>query len=565
MRTVLLCVVCIVLSLVCTARCAEYFVAPDGADANSGTRKEPISLRRANKVLLSGDTAILLDGVYTYTPIAPARSGAVGGFITYRAANRHKAVFTENSASGKFRAGAAVVVSNRSRIAVEGIKVSGVKRWLIGVKSSYIKLTGCQFEKASGWISCRFEDNGDGIRLRGNHFHEGTDLVSIDGGDGHLVENNFFGDATHTGLVLLGVQRSVVRGNKLSNRRWRCMEVESRRRKPYRLSEYNLIEQNTFDYSPCSAIQYAGNRSIIRRNIIRRCLAGMNWANYVGSNKGSKKRSPEAWHNEENRFYNNIIDQCGPNATVLGLIAKAKAAGIERAESKPLRGYAMVFATNMFNPKLKGYDDCAYGDNIVINNIFSRNGSTTQGSDKKGKTASITTHVAFDWNATPQVGRLAGNVFWSGQAGAEAFYFCDAAYLKPPESRNRSVASFQKRYPKFSTANKSMAPLFVDADKGDYRLAAKSPCIDAGMPLTTAKLRGKGRTITVRDVLCFSDGYGLVQADTILVGSQRVTIVKINHRDRQITVDRDISWPQNTPVTLDYNGKASDIGANETR
>jgi hypothetical protein len=562
MKTVFLCVV---LSLVCTAGGAEYFVAPDGADTNSGARKEPISLRRANKILLDGDTAILLDGVYTYTPIAPARSGAVGGFITYRAANRHKAVFTEGAAARKFRDGAALVVSNRSRIAIEGIKVSGVKRWLIGVKASCIKLSGCHFEKASGWISCRFEDNGDGIRVVGNYFNDGTDLLSIDGGAGHLVESNFFGDATHTGLVLLGVQRSVVRGNKLSNRRWRCMEVESRRRKLYRLSEYNLIENNIFDYSSCSAIQYAGNRSIIRRNIIRRCLTGMNWANYVGSNKGSKKRSPEAWHNEENRFYNNVIDQCGPNATVLGLIAKAKAAGIERAENKPVRGYAMVFATNMFNPKLKGYDDCAYGDNIVLNNIFSRNGSAVQGSDKKGKTASTTTHVAFDWNATPQVARFSGNVFWSGRAGAEAFYFCDAPYLKPPESRNRSVASFQKRYSKYSIGDISIAPQFVNADKGDYRLAAKSRCIDAGMPLTTAKLRGKGRTITVRDVLCFCDGYGLVQADTIFVGSQRVRIVKINHRDRQITVDRDISWTANTPVTLDYKGKAPDVGANETR
>jgi hypothetical protein len=527
-----------------------------------------MSLSDANTTLLPGDVAILLDGTYTRVPIAPARSGVKGKTITYRAANRHKALFTEGGGASKFRGAAAIVASGRAHITVDGIKAAGVKRWLIGAKCHHITLVNCHFEKSTGWINCRFEDNGDGIHLKGNHFNEGTDLVSIDGGSGHLVEGNYFGDATHTGLVLLGVQRSVVRGNKLTNRRWRCMEVESRRRKPYRLSEYNLIEGNVFDYSPCSAIQYAGNRSILRRNIIRRCLTGMNWANYVGSNKGSKKRSPEAWHDENNRFYNNVIDQCGPNATVLKLIAKAKTAGFAIAENKPLRGYAMVFATNMFNPKLKGYENCAYGDNVVVNNIFYRNGSSVQGSDKKGKTASRTTHVAFDWNATPQFGRFAHNVFSNGPLGAAAapvFYFCDAPYLKPPEQRNRSVESFQKRYPQWARRNVDIAPGFLAADKGDYRLGSKSLCIDAGGSLTKARGAGRGKTIPVNDALFFSDGHGLVEPDVIFVGTERVKIAKIDYKARTITVDRSIWWSKDVPVTLDYKGKSPDIGAYEIR
>ncbi|MDP6542991.1 MAG: hypothetical protein QGH60_03315 [Phycisphaerae bacterium] len=563
---------CLGLVLICAVPCAaggaEYFVSPDGAKGNTGTRKSPMSLSDANTTLLPGDVAILLDGTYTRVPIAPARSGVKGKTITYRAANRHKALFTEGGGASKFRGAAAIVASGRAHITVDGIKAAGVKRWLIGAKCHHITLVNCHFEKSTGWINCRFEDNGDGIHLKGNHFNEGTDLVSIDGGSGHLVEGNYFGDATHTGLVLLGVQRSVVRGNKLTNRRWRCMEVESRRRKPYRLSEYNLIEGNVFDYSPCSAIQYAGNRSILRRNIIRRCLTGMNWANYVGSNKGSKKRSPEAWHDENNRFYNNVIDQCGPNATVLKLIAKAKTAGFAIAENKPLRGYAMVFATNMFNPKLKGYENCAYGDNVVVNNIFYRNGSSVQGSDKKGKTASRTTHVAFDWNATPQFGRFAHNVFSNGPLGAAAapvFYFCDAPYLKPPEQRNRSVESFQKRYPQWARRNVDIAPGFLAADKGDYRLGSKSLCIDAGGSLTKARGAGRGKTIPVNDALFFSDGHGLVEPDVIFVGTERVKIAKIDYKARTITVDRSIWWSKDVPVTLDYKGKSPDIGAYEIR
>ncbi|MDP6045893.1 MAG: hypothetical protein QGG25_09815 [Phycisphaerae bacterium] len=142
------------LILTCTVSCAAsgaiYFVAPDAAADNAGTRQAPISLKRANKLLKPGDTAILLDGTYTHTPISPARSGANGKSITYRAANRHKAIFTEGRSAPKFRGAASIVVSHRSHITIEGIKSVGVKRWLIGVEASRITLSDCRFEKSTG-------------------------------------------------------------------------------------------------------------------------------------------------------------------------------------------------------------------------------------------------------------------------------------------------------------------------------------------------------------------------------------------------------------------------------
>jgi len=547
-----------------TAVGAQYTVSPTGKADGAGTARSPWSLKKANEALSPGDTAVLLDGRYTVVPIAPARSGQAGKAITYRAANRHKALFTETGATAKFHSGgAAVFISGRSHITLDGIKVVGAKRWIMAAGCSHITVTNCHFQGGSGWINCRFDDSGERIRLVDNHFNEGTDLVSIDGGSGHLVEGNTFGDATHTGLVLLGVQRSVVRNNRLSNRRWRCMEVESRRRKPYRLSMYNLVEGNVFDYTPCSAIQWAGNRSILRRNVFRRCLTGMNWANYVGSNKGSKKRSPEAWHDESNRFYNNVLAECGTNATVLALIARAKAQGVDVAERVSQTGCAMTFATNMFNPKLPGYDDCAYGDNVVVNNAFYRNGNTTGGADKKGPTAGTTTQVAFDWNATPRFARFYSNAFFSGPGPAEAFYFCDAAYLKPPEPRRRSVAGFQKRYPLWAKGNVDVDPQFRDGDKGDFHLKAASPCIDAGRALTAARAAGRGKRLQVVDALFFTDGCGLVAPDVIRVGAQRVKIVSIDYDTHTISLAADITWSAAAPVSLDYAGKAPDIGAFE--
>ena len=374
-----------------------YYVSPNGSASNSGSIDSPWSLAKANSTLLAGDTAILLDGTYTVTPIAPDNSGMEGSYITYRAANEQKAVFKDINELPDSRGPVAIFVNNKSYIEVDGIKVIDVKRWLMGASSHHITLTNGYFENSAGWINCRFEENGDGIRILNNYFQNGTDLVQIDGGDGHFVENNFFGDATHTGLVLLGVKKSVVRNNFLTNRLWRCMEVESRRIEPYRLSEYNLIERNTFDFSPAAGIQYAGNRSIIRRNIFRKSLAGMGWSNYLGSAK-----TPEAWHDENNRFYNNVITECGTNSIVLDIIDENKANGINVAESVSDVGYAMSYRTNLFNPANLNHPDpgnCAYGDNIVKNNIFYMNANT---SDSR---SSNTACVAFDWNATPEFGR----------------------------------------------------------------------------------------------------------------------------------------------------------------
>jgi len=562
-RTAALLVPLTLVALTSSGQGAEYFVAPGGTSDNPGTRELPWSLARANDALQPGDTALLLEGVYTGTPVAPVRSGQEGRPIAYRADVQHRATFRDVAAVPGSQEPAAVILNDRSYIEIDGISAAGLKRWVTGANCSHITIANCQFERGTGWINCRFEESGDGLRLTGNAFHGGTDLVSIDGGDGHLVQNNDFGDATHTSLVLLGVQRSVVRGNRLTNRRWRCMEVESQRHEPFRISEHNVIEGNVFGYTPCAAIQYAGNRSILRRNVFRRCLTGMNWASYLGSNKGRKVRTPEAWHNESNRFHNNTIAYCGANRVVLELIAQARAAGISVAYGRPRSGYAMMFATDLLNPRAPECSDCAYGDNVATNNILYLNGNDTEFTDRQGRMAAATAHIAFDWNATPEFGSLQSNVIYSGEVGAEAIYFCDAAYLEPPEPRNLSVAAFQDRYPRYAKANVDVDPGFVDPDAGDFRLRSDSPCIDAGAPLTRAASAGRGTAIQVEDALYFSDGYGIVAPDTVRVGSHRVGVVRVDYTTNTLWLDRRLSWEQGTPVAPDYNGTAPDMGAFE--
>ncbi len=75
----------------------------------------------------------------------------------------------------------------------------------------------------------------------------------------------------------------------------------------------------------------------------------MGWANYLGSAK-----TPEAWHDEHNRFYNNTIAECGTNEFVQNMVNENKAKGIYPAENTSTDGYGMTYSTNLFNPLWTG-------------------------------------------------------------------------------------------------------------------------------------------------------------------------------------------------------------------
>lgn len=530
-----------------------YYISPTGSSGNSGTERAPWSLAKANSVLLLGETGILLDGAYTDTPISPEHSGEAGNYIIYRAKNKHKAVFQNIKALPEAHGPVAIFINNKSYISIEGIKITGVKRWIVGAKSHHITIDNCFFKGGYGWINCRFDEIGDGMRITNNYFHGGTDLVSLDGGSGHLVEGNFFGDASHTGLVLLGVQNSVVRNNTLTNRQWRCMEVESQRHEPFRLSKYNLIENNYFDYSPASSIQYAGNYSIIRHNIFRQTLSGMVWSNYLG-----RAKTPEAWHNEHNRFYNNVVAECGANDIVLNLIEENKARGIDVAERVSSSGFGMAYLTNLFKPPVEGYADVSYGDNVVVNNIFYKNSNTLH------EKASTTAQIVFDWNATPEFGGVFNNNIYGGATEVEAFYFTDAGLQDPPHKSNTTIQQFEQHYPKSASNNIEVDPMFASPEQGSYQLKAESECIDKARPLTKTSANGTGTVILVKDALFFTSGYGLISGDIIRINAQTLKIVNVGYDSNTIIVDQEFTWEKGEEVFLNYEGKAPDLGAFES-
>ena len=486
-----------------------YYVSPSGTSGSAGTISAPWSMSYANSTLVAGDTAILMDGQYT-NYIAPVNSGSNGAPITFIAQNALQAKF------GGLQYGA--FLTGKSWIVLDGIQCNApTSRWVLSESgSSHLTITNCHFENSSGWESIRLRQTGGYIRVTNNYIYMGTDSVHIRQSVGHYVAGNTFVRAEHTPLTLMNVTNSVVENNSFTNVGEKLMEVFSERfylpPNPLK-SQYDLIQKNWFGSGDIEGIQYAGNYSIVRRNIFSSCIAAMALGQYGGTDPTD---DPESWWDAHNRFYNNTLYSCTPaiNAACLARLI-------------PLGG--------------------EYADNICTNNIIY--GGMTGGQNQ----------VAFDWDANPSMVQFYYNSIRRSSAGGNVFWWGD----KPDTNKYYTIAQMQAAYPAQYAHNMDFFPSFVNAGI-DFHLNAGSPCIDAGGPLTTATGSGSGTVVPVADPLYFTNGYGVVAPDVIKVGSQRVTIVSVDYNAKLLTVDQSVTWTNGMSVYADFNGAGPDLGAYET-
>lgn len=108
--------------------------------------------------------------------------------------------------------------------------------------------------------------------------------------------------------------------------------------------------------------------------------------------------------------------------------------------------------------------------------------------------------------------------------------------------------------------------LFVNTDCHDYTPTAGSALVDAGTALTTTTGSGTSATVPVAENFFFFDGYGLVEGDTVVVGSNDPALVlEVDEANDEIDLDRSITFTAGQPVNLLYAGSAPDIGAVERR
>jgi hypothetical protein len=126
-----------------------------------------------------------------------------------------------------------------------------------------------------------------------------------------------------------------------------------------------------------------------------------------------------------------------------------------------------------------------------------------------------------------------------------------------------SLSTAQNNYPSVFHNNIKGNPGLTNPSGHDFTLQSDSPCIDAADWLTTTNGAGSGNNIKVHDAGYFCDGFGMINGDDITIGTDDVTVTDVNYDTNIITVTPSITWANNDPVSLRYNGYAPDIGAYE--
>jgi hypothetical protein len=299
-----------------------------------------------------------------------------------------------------------------------------------------------------------------------------------------------------------------------------------------------VVRNNTFKnpYHHNLAIFQSANHTLAEGNMIMDGGAACNAigcpANICGSDRDTTSL-PRIYHNgikvaSQNCIVrNNILANNGN--FLISSFENGKVAFSNRI-------YHNTIHANHAGWQAQSADSSAFSDNIAKNNIISEN---------------IELNLAFGSNIQESDNLFIRNNFY----GSSSVRYKMKAGLDKIEST----------YPEFQD-NLNLNPRFNDAADLDMTLRSDSPMIDAGAWLTNVtSSSGSGTAFTVSDARYFSDGFGIIQGDTIQLQGQSTTmkIVKIDYRANKIVVDRQISWKKGDGLSLAYSGNAPDIGAKE--
>ncbi|HEX6992931.1 MAG TPA: NosD domain-containing protein [Gammaproteobacteria bacterium] len=510
---------------------AEYYVAPNGDDGNSGTSASSAwrTIGKANATLKPGDVVYLRGGKYVNDPIRPSRSGAAGSEIRYVAYPGEQPVLTSKSSSGLT---VAIDLTDRSYIVVDGIDVDGVKpgpdayvdHFVNLYNASYNTISNGTFRYANGWHGIRITYEAHHNKLLDNVI----DHVGVwDDGTGHD-----YGDAIQ---ILRGSHHNLLRGNVLKRGAHNLLQVDA---------PNNIIVENVFenDWSETEGtgkggrnLTLMGKRNLFERNVVKNALASAD----EPANAGMKTEGQ--WNIVRRNFIFRNINEGITTETH----SDSKASQNNRIYHNTIYGnggpaWGLVFYTG----------DGITG-NVFKNNIVYRN------------------RTRSDLGAADFFFRLASNPMGIvGQSLVEGNLI--SADAKVDIRDGGGVMTLEKamqQYPDTFRNNILATPTFVRPDPQepeDFALAPGSRGIDEALPLTRTTGAGSGTVVAVADASYFSDGFGLIEGDRIQIGGGKpLKVTKVDYAANTLTLSESTEWSKDAPVTLEYAGNGPDIGAYE--
>ncbi len=510
-------------------QCDDYDVS--ARSCGPGSRRAFQSLGDAASVAVAGDTVMLRQGSYSQQ-LAPSNSGTQDNPLVFMAYPGERPVF-----SGQLRP--AIVLSGLSHVQIRGLAVENTARWIYLDDAEHCLVKDCEFlgatDEGAGSKSGFYMLHSTFNRIEGNLIKDSPeDSMALVDADRNIIVDNRFINAGHALWAIRCGDYNVIRGNYLYNDQEKIGEIYDCDGQSdiydYDATKRNLVEGNEFAYvpssgnhSPYSGIQFAGQDSIIRRNIFHSTTGpGLRMALY----------GQEARHNTSNRIYNNVF-------------YKTDFAGVDMAEGEN------------------------FSDNIFLNNIFAAS-------------SFVANDTRWDW----WVDVLAGKPVQVKVSRLDGFelknncIFFDAAHVanpwlvtygwrSPGWDQQHEVSWWEQNYPQLISGSLETDPEFADPENGDYHLKPDSGLIDAGTFLTHATNSDTGKTVAVYDARFFFDGYGIAgeQGDTIrFEGSDtRAVVTQVDLQAKTITLDHEVTYTSGQGISLDYMGATPDVGAFETR
>ena len=489
--------------LACSAEGAEYHVSNQGNDEWPGNSAAAPwrTIAKANASVAPGDTVHIRGGIYRES-IAPEVSGTEEKRITFRA-YPNEAVTITGVARG-------IVIGDCAYVTVDGIACDRTDEYVRVDNSHHIWIKNCTFDhssKTDGWPN--------GVLFRGNAHHNWIDNCRI-GRVGYSTANDDKG-----GVVQIG-----------------------------RGSNHNLIENSTIFYGGHHLLSVVASYNIIRNNYFH----NEEWM--------SAPHRTETGGKAGNRHL--IIEGRGPWNVVEGNVFAFSGLPPDQDGSAGMsvRTPHNIVRRNVFYENdmsgLNVYSSSRRHDvrfNYIYHNVLFRNAYAAKSTFVPFLSGlSLTKHG----NGSITDVSIMNNIFWKNNGDvAISFYYCDRA--------QQSVShNWEEAGPPLFVNDQTPADPFRPGLL-DFRLQARSPCIDAGAFLTRTTAGGRGAVIPVADAGYFTDGYGIVEGDLIqLEGDpQRLKIVKVDYDGNAIQVEGGAAWQAGQGVSQPFNGSGPDIGASE--
>ena len=491
------------------------------------------TLKRAAERANAGQTVLIRAGIYN-KQLRPKNSGTANNYITFKNYPGETPTITGPKLQP------AIDISDREYIIIEGLEITNVRRWLYAIRSHHNIIRENRFSKAidPGGSSKTgiFFQQAMFNKVVNNTIEDSTlDNLTLIKSDRNRIEGNVFLKARHALWTVKGGNFNVIRNNYFHNELQKIGEVYdchdvgfNHEFYEYDCTKHNLIENNTFAYtpssgkhSPYSGIQYAGQNGIIRNNL---------FYDTVGPGLSMTLYGKEANYNTGNRVYSNVF-------------YSSKFAGISLSPSKEFS-----FADNIFK------------NNILAKSVFVANDTRWQWYTKElsGKPVQLL------------AGRLDGflcqnNNFFD--KGKNVPYLITLGSRSPLIRDQRPLGGLQLSYAELFRDNIELDPLFVDEETRDFHLKADSPMIDAGAFLTRTLRNGSGLYLPVEDAGYFYDGYNIPgeAGDLIRLEGQECVarIMSIDYERNILKLTQSLVWEKGQGVSLYYIGSRPDLGVFE--